>query len=196
MRSLEEATVGDGNLFAGLARAGANLLEAFDDVLALNDLTENGVSAIEPRGLLEGDEELGAVGVGTSVRHGEEVGLGVLESEVLVSELVAVDGLATGSVAGGEVTTLSHEARDNSVELAALEVQGLSSVASSGGTVSERGEVLGGLRDSVAEHSEDNAALSLAIDLNVEEDLLGHCVEGVGKGDSNDGGNHGEKLHL
>jgi hypothetical protein len=38
-----------------------------------------------------GDEELGAVGVATSVGHGEEALLGVLELEVLVLEAVTVD---------------------------------------------------------------------------------------------------------
>jgi hypothetical protein len=47
-----------------------------------------------PGSLDGGDEELGAVGVGSSVGHGEEAGGGVLEGEVLVGELLTVDGLA------------------------------------------------------------------------------------------------------
>jgi hypothetical protein len=35
------------------------------------------------------------VRVGTSVSHGQEEGLGVLELEVLVGKLLAIDGLAT-----------------------------------------------------------------------------------------------------
>ena len=46
----------------------------------------------------------------------------MLEGEVLVRELIAVDGLATGDVAGGEVATLAHELRDDAVEGGALEV--------------------------------------------------------------------------
>lgn len=38
-----------------------------------------------------GDEELGAVGIATSVGHGEEALLRVLELKVLVLEAVAVD---------------------------------------------------------------------------------------------------------
>jgi hypothetical protein len=56
------------------------------------------VLAVEPRGDDGGDEELGAVGVGSGVGHREEVGAVVAELEVLVGELVAVDGLATGTV--------------------------------------------------------------------------------------------------
>ena len=36
--------------------------------------------------------------VGTSVSHGEEAWLGVLQLEVLVCELLAVDRLATGAL--------------------------------------------------------------------------------------------------
>jgi hypothetical protein len=42
-----------------------------------------------------GDEELRAVGVLSGVGHGEETLLGVLELEVLVGELLAVDCTAT-----------------------------------------------------------------------------------------------------
>ena len=44
--------------------------------------------AIQPRGDDGGDEELRAVGVGSSVGHGEETGLAVLELEVLIYQLI------------------------------------------------------------------------------------------------------------
>lgn len=40
-----------------------------------------------------------------------------LELEVLVGELGAVDGLAAGPIAVGEVSTLNHKVLDHSVEL-------------------------------------------------------------------------------
>jgi hypothetical protein len=46
--------------------------------------TENDVLAIQPGSDDSGDEELGAVGVGASVGHGEETRLRVLELEVLI----------------------------------------------------------------------------------------------------------------
>eukprot|EP00959_Pyramimonas_sp_CCMP1952_P298758 6248905-Pyramimonas_sp.AAC.1 len=49
---------------------------------------------------------LGAVGVGPCVGHGEQPGLVVLQLEVLVAELSAVDGFATGAVALREVAPL------------------------------------------------------------------------------------------
>jgi hypothetical protein len=85
---------------ASLATVGLDLL---DDIQTLNDGTEDGVLAIEPSGLDSADEELGSVGVGTSVGHGEDTGAGVLEGEVLISELLTVDGLTTSTVTLGEV---------------------------------------------------------------------------------------------
>jgi len=43
-------------------------------------------------------------------RSEHRTGTGVLQLEVLVLELVAVDALATSAVVVGEVTTLAHEA--------------------------------------------------------------------------------------
>ena len=40
----------------------------------------------------------------------------MLEGEVLVLELVAVDALASSAVVVGEVTALTHEVGDNSME--------------------------------------------------------------------------------
>ena len=94
-------------------------------VLILGNLAKNAVLSIEMWGGTEAEEELGSVGVWSSVGHGEEEWLGVLQGEVLVSELVSVDGLATGSVSDGEVTSLGHEAVDDSVEDASLEVEWL-----------------------------------------------------------------------
>ena len=72
--------------------------------------------AIEPGGHNGGDEELGAVAiknqpgfnerysqiansrVRTSVGHGKDTRLGVLEGEVLIGERLAVDGATTGTL--------------------------------------------------------------------------------------------------
>lgn len=44
----------------------------------------------------------------------------MLELEVLVGELLAVDGLSTSSVSVGEVSTLDHELLDDTMEGGAL----------------------------------------------------------------------------
>jgi hypothetical protein len=69
----------------------------------------------------------------------------VLQSEVLVPELLAVDGLTAGTVASSEVTTLEHELGDDTVEGSTLEVEGLAAAASTLLTGAESAEVLGGL---------------------------------------------------
>lgn len=75
------------------SRVGTEALDLLDEVLALGDLTEDNVLAVQPRGNDGGDEELGSVGVGSSIGHGEQERLVVPELEVLVGELVSVDGL-------------------------------------------------------------------------------------------------------
>ena len=114
--SLKNAGVSNSDGLCRFAGATAKLFEAVDDIFAFEHFTKNDVSAIQPGGLLESDEELRAIGVWTRVRHGEQIWLCVLKVEVLVSELIAVDRLTTSSVSGREVTSLSHEGGNNSVE--------------------------------------------------------------------------------
>jgi uncharacterized membrane protein len=61
-----------------------------------------------PVGVSSTDEELGSIGVGASVGHGQTAHARVLQGKVLVGKLVAVDGLAPGSIVVGEVTTLGE----------------------------------------------------------------------------------------
>jgi len=114
-------------------------------------LPEDDMAAVEPGGDDGRDEELGAVGVWAGVGHGEEEGLVVLELEVLVGELLAVDGFAARAITTGEVSTLEHELWNDTMELAALVTEAL--LASAEGT-----EVLGRLRDDVVEDLEVDAA--------------------------------------
>ena len=84
------------------ATARAASLDTLDDPLrlciAVRDLAEDDVAAVEPGGDDGGDEELRAVGVGAGVGHAEHEGLLVREFEVLVRELLAVDGFAAGAL--------------------------------------------------------------------------------------------------
>ena len=49
----------------------------------------------------------------------------MFEDKVLVVKLAAVDGLAAGAVVIGEVSSLTHELGDDTVEAAPLEAEAL-----------------------------------------------------------------------
>ena len=64
----------------------------------------------------------------------------MLDSEVFIGELSSVDGETTGTVTSGEITTLGHEVRNNSVERRAFVSVSLLVVSST-----ERSKVFGTL---------------------------------------------------
>jgi len=55
------------------------------------------VLSVEPGGLGGGDEELRSVGVGSGIGHRQPSGAEVLQHEVLVGKLLAVDGTTAGT---------------------------------------------------------------------------------------------------
>ena len=71
MHHLQSAltTVRDEDLLAWVTVSTSALVHGIDHFLTLDHLSEHDVLAVEPGALDEGDEELGAVGVGTSVGH-------------------------------------------------------------------------------------------------------------------------------
>jgi hypothetical protein len=117
---LQDTRLDDGRLLVvlDLTAAAASSLKSLDDSqrLLVRNLAEDDVLAIEPAGDNSGDEELGAVAiwmscqlcfgvgvraclrVGAGIGHGEKSWLGVLAGEVLVGELLTVDGLATSAL--------------------------------------------------------------------------------------------------
>jgi len=146
--------------FSGLGSIGFNL---FDDIHALNNLSEDDVLAIQPGCLGSANKELGSVGVGSSIGHAQDSRSGVLQLEVLVFELVAVDGLAPGSVVVGEVTALAHKVGDHAVESGAL-------VSHSLFTSAKSTEILSGLGDHISSQLHDDAAHRAAAGLHVKVD--------------------------
>ena len=122
----------------------------------------------------EAHEELGAVGVGAGVGHGEDASTSVSVGEVFVLELATEDGLATTAIASGEIATLGHEAGDDTMELAALEVEILALGAHALLTSAEALEVLSGLGGVLGIESHLNSAGCLAADSDIEE-YFAHC---------------------
>ena len=72
------------------------------------------------RGCRKSDEELGSIGILSRIRHREQARGGMWEPDTLIVEFVAVDGLPTSAILVGDVTSLHHEALDDSVEDIAL----------------------------------------------------------------------------
>ena len=105
---------------------------------------------------------LAAVGVGARVGHGEQAGCVVLELEVLVRKLLAVDALTAGAVVVGEVAPLQHEPGDDAVEARPLEPEALLFGA-------QQPEVARGFRHHVVKKLEDDAAGGLSSDGHLEE---------------------------
>jgi len=172
---LELTAVGNDDGLGGLSVAGTDGLDGLDNVHTLADLSEDAVLTIEPLGLDGAQKELGSVGVGTSVGHGKDTRSSVLELEVLISELVSVDGLATGSVSDGEITTLAHELRDDTMEDGTLKVEGLAGLAHTLLTGAEASEVLNGLGDHIGAELHNDASGGLTTDGHIEENLgVGH----------------------
>ena len=65
--------------------------------------------AIQPAGLHSAQEELGAVGVGASVCHGQNPWASVLQGEVLICKLGSIDRLTPGAIPSSEITTLRRD---------------------------------------------------------------------------------------
>lgn len=72
--------------------------------------------AIQPFCFSGANEELGAVGVGSSIGHGQDTRSSVLQLEVLISKLQSIDRLPSSPIVVSEIPTLAHELRDHPVE--------------------------------------------------------------------------------
>ena len=94
------------------------------------------------RSLGEAKEELGAVSTWASICHGKNATSCVLVSEILIGKIWAVDGLSTSAISGGEVTTLSHEIWNDSVECASLEMKWLTACSNTLFSSAKLAEVL------------------------------------------------------
>ena len=120
--------------------------------------------SVEPRARDGAQEELGTVCVGSSIGHGQDSGTGVLELEVLIRELVSVDGLSSGSVVISEITSLAHEVSDHTVKAGTLVSESLLAGAQST-------KVLGGLWDNISTQLHGDSSSGLATNSDIEVNL-------------------------
>jgi len=120
-KDLDFAAVGDDDFLVRFACGGAKPLYRVDNFHTFDDVAEDHVLIVQPTGLDGANEELGAVGVWTGISHGEDARAGVLQLEVFIRELFAVDGLAASPITLGEVASLKHKLRDDAMEGGILE---------------------------------------------------------------------------
>lgn len=80
--------------------------------------------SVQPLSVNIADEELGAVGVWSSVSH-REAAREVLDAEVFISKLGTIDGFTASTIKVGKITTLHHEILDDTVENGALIAESL-----------------------------------------------------------------------
>jgi len=132
---LQLAAIDNGDVLNGLVtRSGLVSLNLFDKGIVMNNSSENSVLVVEMRCGSEANEELRAIGIRASVGHGEHTLVSVRVPYLLVIELLTVDRNTTSSIAGSGVTTLSHEALNNSVELVTFVVLAIATVLTSAKT--------------------------------------------------------------
>jgi len=122
--------------------------------------------AVQPVSLDGCYEELGPVSVGAGVGHGEQAGGAVLHQEVLIVELGAVDGLATGSIEILEISALKHEVGDDPVEYRPFVGEPLGVLAGC-----DLQEVPGGARDDFIKQLHCDPTIILSVHLNIEENF-------------------------
>ena len=124
----------------------------------------------------------------SSVGHGEGSSL-VLDLEVLVLKLGAVDRLSSGAVVVGEVSSLDHEVLDDTVE-------GRSLVSESLAALGKLKEVGRRLRHIVSEEANDDTASGLVTNGHVEVHLVGDLVLLLGHSRSHTGTENSEGAHF
>lgn len=164
-------TVSDLDSLRSLTALSAHTLDSLDNIHALNNLAEYNVLPIQPGARDRANEELRSIGVGTSISHGEDTRTGMLVDEVFIRELLAINALSSGSVTVGEVAALEHELRNNSVEDASLEMQGLAILGHTLLSSAKSSEVLRCLRYRVSVKLHDDAPSWLVIQGDIKENL-------------------------
>ena len=152
-----------------MASVAFNFLDNFH---TLGDVAKDAVLAIQPVGFDGAQEKLAAVGIRARVCHRENSRAGVLELEVFVGKLLAVNGFPTSSVLAGKVATLAHKLGDDTVEWGSFVAEALF-------TGTQGPEVFRGLWDHVGAKGHFDAAQGLAVGGDVKEtDRVTHdCID-------------------
>ena len=169
--SLELTAVSNEAWLWGWTLLGTNCLESIKDRKSIDDPTEDDVRAIEPLGLDERQEELRSVRTGSSVRHRKISSSGVFQIEVLICKLQAIDGLSSSTISSGEISTLSHEIFDDTMEWWSLVAKWLSRFTHALLTSAKGSEVLSSLWHLVSVQLNDDSASQLLANGDIKENV-------------------------
>jgi len=151
---------------------GGRTLDFLNDIQPFDHLAKDHMLAIKMGSLHGADEELRAVRVGSSIRHGQDSGTRVFQLEVLILKFTTIDGLATRPVKIREVSALDHELRNHAVEDGALEGEGLfRDLSLSLLTSAQSAKVLSRLWNDVFEQFHHDTASCSTADGDLEEDF-------------------------
>jgi hypothetical protein len=106
----------DGNLDYFVARVlrvlgGVTRCNLLQDIHSLYQLPEDAVTPVEPVLGRIADKELGAVGIGAGISHGQRSGVMSVHGNLIVEDIAGAARAGTGGVAA-----LGHKAGDNAVE--------------------------------------------------------------------------------
>ena len=81
------STIGNGNLFCSFSISWSIRLNLSDNIHALNDFSKHNVLSIKMWGWDSCDEELGSIGVGSSIGHWQQSWFGVFQFKVFIFPL-------------------------------------------------------------------------------------------------------------
>ena len=125
--------------------------------------------AVQMRGLLEGNEELGAVCVLSCVSHAQQEGLVVLELEVFILKLSSIDTFTPSSIKLCEVSSLGHESSDDTMKNGIEKVQVLARLGGSAlFSSAETSEILSGQWSNIFEELHLHSSRWLSLNLNIK----------------------------
>mmetsp|Transcript_13072 Transcript_13072/g.18072 ORF Transcript_13072/g.18072 Transcript_13072/m.18072 type:complete len:258 (-) Transcript_13072:197-970(-) len=166
-------TVFDNNSFLWLSFRRTNSFHGFHNFfVSFEDFAKDDMFSVKVRSWGNSQEKLRSIGMLPSVRHREQAFLLMLNFEVLVFKLLAVNGLASLTIPIGEVSSLAHESRNYSVERAAFVVEWLSFLSNSFLAGAQGPEVCNCLRNLFSVQSHHYPPLLLPSDGNIEEDFI------------------------
>lgn len=93
----------------------SNSFNSFNNIKPSWHLSEDNMSAIEPLGFSNSDKKLTAIGILSSIGHGETERL-MFKFKILIFKTLTPNWSTSGTITTCEITTLDHEFGNHSVE--------------------------------------------------------------------------------